>query len=360
MHATIEFRRSSSLSPSTTRTHRSHFTLWSVATLLFVFTASLANAKDYTRIVVFGDSLSDTGNVTHLSMAKYGIPIPGPLISYNIDYTLGRFTDGADTLPYAREYFGVWVEKLAASMPTHPEVKNSLDGGTDYAYGYAFTGDGTTTLDFNDELSVDVDNMGLQITHYLDQKPTIDSNTLFIIWGGANDVNHAGSLNDIVNAAIAETVDIQRLINAGATQFLVLNLPPLGLIPRKNGSPETSVPANAAAMLFNSWLDTGISVLHDSYGNRHLTITRLDVYSLFNMIVSNPEKFGFADVTDSSWWLGVNPDSYLFWDDLHPTTRGHSIVAEAAIKAMTLKQCTSYGLPACAAAIEHAMLATKP
>jgi outer membrane lipase/esterase len=331
-----------------------------VAAVVLVFSTALAYAKDYSRIVVFGDSLSDTGNVTQLSLTKYGIAIPGPLFDYNVDYTLGRFTDGKDTLPYARNYFGVWVEQLAASMPSHPKVKDSLDGGTNYAYGYAFTGNGTTTLDFNDQLSVDVDNMGLQITHYLAQKPKIDGSTLFIVWGGANDVNHASSVNDVVKAAIAETLDIQRLIDAGATQFLVLNLPPLGLIPRVNGYPAAAAQANALASLFNSWLNTGISVLHDAYGNRHLTITRLDVYSLFNLIVANPAKFGFADVRDSSWGIDVNPDTYLFWDDLHPTTRGHSLVAKAAMKAMGLNQCTSYGLPACAAAVNRSMLATAP
>jgi phospholipase/lecithinase/hemolysin len=342
MHDTFRFRKFSLLTPSTL-----------ILAFVFVFSATVAHAKDYAHIVVFGDSLSDTGNVAHLSYEKYGAPIPGPYVNY----TLGRFSDGPDTVPYAQKYFGVWVEQLAASMPLHPEVKNSLDGGTNYAYGFAFTGDGTTTLDFDAQLSVDVKNMGQQVTDYLLTKPKIDSSTLFIVWGGANNLNYAASPTDVVNAAIQETLDIQRLIDAGATQFLVLNLPPMGLIPRKNGSPVTSVPANAAAALFNSWLDTGISVLHDSYGNRHLVFYRVDVYSLFNQIVANPGKFSLTNISDPSMYpigspLG-NPDTYLFWDDLHPTTRGHSIVADAALKAMTLPQCRSYGLPACAAAISH-------
>ena len=48
------------------------------------------HALDYKSIVVFGDSLSDTGNVAHLTQAKYGVQIPGPAA----DYTAGRFTDG--------------------------------------------------------------------------------------------------------------------------------------------------------------------------------------------------------------------------------------------------------------------------
>jgi phospholipase/lecithinase/hemolysin len=341
MYNTIRFRKFSLLTPSTL-----------ILTLVFTFAATAAYAKDYAHIVVFGDSLSDTGNVAHLSYAKYGFRMPGPAANY----TDGRFTSGIDTVPPAKKYFGVWIEQLAASMPLHPQVKNSLDGGTNYAYGFAFTGNGTTTLTFGagDVFSVDVENMGQQITHYLGTKPTIDSNTLFVIWGGANNLNYANSVNDVVNAAIEETLDIQRLIDAGATQFLVLNLPPMGLIPRLNGSPATSLPANAAAALFNSWLDSGISVLHDSYGNRHLTFFCLDVYSLFNQIVTNPGKFGFANISSPSQNANlVNPDTYLFWDDLHPTAKGHSILAGSAMKAMTLPQCTSYGLSACAAAVSH-------
>src|ERR1700677_1050030 len=116
-----------------------------VTALLLSFGTGIAgaqdshHARDYTSIVVFGDSLSDTGNVAHLTVAKYGVQVPGP----DADYTAGRFTDGADTLPPAEKYFGVWVEQLAASFPSKPAVKDSLDGGTNYAYGFATTGDGT-------------------------------------------------------------------------------------------------------------------------------------------------------------------------------------------------------------------------
>ena len=110
--------------------------------LLFSFTAVLAYAQDYTSIVVFGDSLSDTGNVADLTQAKYGFRLPSPAF----DYTDGRFTDGADTEPAARNFFGVWIEQLAATLPSKPVIKASLDGGTDYAYGFATTGGGTGRL----------------------------------------------------------------------------------------------------------------------------------------------------------------------------------------------------------------------
>jgi phospholipase/lecithinase/hemolysin len=311
----------------------SFVTLFAIA-----FCATGAYAKDYTKIVVFGDSLSDTGNMAHLSEAKYGVRIPGPIANY----TDGRLTDGYDTLPAAQKYFGVWIEQLAASMPAHPEVKNSLDGGTNYAYAFAFTGAGTTVLNFGPDnaLSVDIENMGQQVSDYLATKPRINNSTLFVIWGGANDLLNATTPGDIVNAAIQETLDIQRLIEAGATQFLVLNLPPLGLIPRLNGSLASSVPANAAAALFNSWLRTGLSVLRDFYFVRRVAFFQVDVYSQLSRVVASPGSFSLTDVKDPSQGdLSADPDTYLFWDDLHPTTRGHNIVAGAAMKAIGSSQC---------------------
>ncbi|HLY42242.1 MAG TPA: SGNH/GDSL hydrolase family protein [Terracidiphilus sp.] len=301
------------------------------AMLVFSLGTALAQAGGYTTIVVFGDSLSDTGNVTHLTFYKYGIPVPGPYA----DYTLGSFTDGPDTTPAAQNYFGVWVQQLAAAMPGQPEIIDSLDGGTNYAYGYATTGSGTSTLTFPDGTPnppfVQIHNIGQQITDYLATHPKIDSHTLFIIWGGAIDLLDAKSATDVINAAIRQTLNIQRLVNAGATQFLVPNLPPLGLTPRLNGSLATSVPANAAALLFNAYLATGLAVLHDFYPFRRLVFMQLDVFSLFKKVVSTPGAFSLANVTQPSQGNPLaDPDQYLFWDDLHPTTRGHNILAETA------------------------------
>ena len=330
------------------RTNASHKLLCFAATFVLFFTAAVAHAKDYTRIVVFGDSLSDTGNVAHLFYHDFGVRIPGTAI----DYTDGRFTDGFDTIPAAQKYFGVWVEQFSAAIPSRPEVKNSLDGGTNYAYGFATTGDGTGLFAPGDDptFAVKVDNISTQITKYLNTRPHINNSTLFVIWGGANDLIHATSSDDIGAAAMQETLDIQRLIDAGGTQFLVLNLPPLGLTPRMNGSALSARAGNEAAAGFNAWLATGISTLKDLYPDRHITFFQLDVYALFNRIAATPSDFGLTNFTKPSQGnFAVQPDTYLFWDDIHPTTRGHSILADEAIKLVASPQCDSWGIPSCAA-----------
>ena len=314
-------------------TQRPHFFLCVFSALLLTFSPIAAHAQgpkqapDYTSIVIFGDSLSDTGNVADLAQAKYGFRFPGPLF----DYTDGRFTDGADTEPPAENYSGVWIEQLAATFPSKPEVKASLDGGTDYAYGFAFTGGGTSVFSFG-PYAVNVNNIGLQISDYLATHPKINDKTLFVVWGGANDLLNATNEGEVIDAGINQMLNIQRLIQAGGTQFMIPNLPPLGLVPRLNGSPTTSVPATQASALYNEILSLAITVIRDFNHGKHLELAQLDVFSLFNKIVASPSKYSLVNVTASSQGVPVDPDTYLFWDDLHPTTRGHNILATTAAK----------------------------
>ena len=305
--------------------------------LLISFTAVLAHAQDYTSIVVFGDSLSDTGNFADLTQAKYKVRIPGP----DADYTDGRFTDGDDTLPAARKYFGVWIEQFAATLPSKPLIKNSLDGGTNYAYGDAMNGNGMATVNFgpSNSLSVNVNNIGQQVTDYLATSPGINNKTLFAIWGGANDIIAATSADDVIKAAIDQLINIQRLIDAGATQFIVPNLPPIGLTPLLIGTPA-SIPVTAASALYNQALTTGLSVLRDLNREKRLHFVQLDVFSLFNQIVASPTKYSLTNVTASAQGIAtIDPDTYLFWDDLHPTTRGHNILAVTAAGAIAASEC---------------------
>jgi phospholipase/lecithinase/hemolysin len=127
-------------------------------------------------------------------------------------------------------------------------------------------------------------------------------------------------------------LNIQRLIDAGATEFILPNLPPLGSVPRLNGSPTTSVPATEAAALYNEVLAGGIDLLHDFYWFRPLRLDKLDVYALFKDIIAAPAKYSLANVTNSSQGMAVDPDTYLFWDGLHPTTHGHNILAVSSGK----------------------------
>ena len=330
--------------PTKPSAHRRHPVLCVFSAVLLAFTTVGAYAQvgpptpEYTTVVVFGDSLSDTGNVAHLTYDKYGFRVPGPVA----DYTNGSFTDGFDTAPAAQLYSGVWIKQLAESMPSKPEVTNSLDGGTNYAFGYATTGTGTGSFTFGtgDVFSVDVENIGQQIGDYLATKPKITPKTLFVVWGGANDFIHGGvSVQTAYTVAANQYVNIQALIDAGATRFIVPNLPPLGLVPRINGDPSTAALVNLVVAYYNGLLNLDIQLLLTKNHEKHLQIAQLDVFGLFNRIVAAPSNFSLANVTGSSQGAAVNPDTYLFWDDLHPTTHGHNILAINAAAILARSNC---------------------
>jgi phospholipase/lecithinase/hemolysin len=300
--------------------------------LLYLSPGLYACAQAYTSVVIFGDSLCDTGNDATLSAALYTVnaQVPGPATGY----TNGRFTDGTDTVPAAHNYNGVWIEQLAALLPAKPVIKNSLAGGTNYSYGFATTDVGTTVFTYGpgNALAFTVNNMGQQVTDYLATNPTITNKTLFVVWGGANDLIAATSSSDITNAAARDAAIVQRLINAGATDFIVPNLPPLGLVPRFNGSASTAAPVTAAASGFDQALAAQLAAIPAANPTKTLHIYQLDTYTLFNTIVGPPIYKGLVNVTASAQGNStINPDTYLFWDDLHPTTYGHSIIANTAL-----------------------------
>ncbi len=313
-----------------------------LALLLVAMSGAGLSAQTYTSIVVFGDSLSDTGNVAHLTEAKYTLAgrVPSPVANY----TNGRFTDGADTLPYARNYFGTWVEQLAATFPAKPKVINSLDGGTNYAFGSATTNTGTSTFTYgpNGAFSVTVDNMGQQVANYLATSPTITNHTLYVVWGGVNDLLSSTSYTDITAAVAHESSIIQQLINAGATDFMVPNLPPLGAIPRLNNSPVNAQRATSAALTFNQALATALAELPAANPGRALHLYPLDIYGLFRSVLNAPSAVGLTNLTYGSQTITTaDPDTYLFWDDLHPTTAGHHLIALAAATLLSSPLTTS-------------------
>lgn len=290
-------------------------------------TANLTIVHSYTSIVIFGDSYSDTGNFTNLTATNFGIAYPGP----QFNYAQGRFTDHTGTTPAARLYTGLLVDQLAATLPTRPAVTDSLDAGTNYAYGSATTADGTSNITITFNLSVTVKNMGQQVTDYLAPNPVITNNTLFILWGGTDELSNASNQNSAAATAAAtrELALIQRLINAGATDFLVPNVLPLGTIPAYNTT--TGAPAaTQAAATFNQTLSSGLAALPGANTARALRLMPLDVFSIVTATIGPPPGAGFTDVSDAVQGTNNNPDTYLFWDSAHLTTAPHHLLTTAA------------------------------
>ncbi len=332
------------------------FSLCLVAAFTLISHLASAGAQTtFSTVVAFGDSLSDTGNIANLvenataNIGRVRYPAFNPVFGF--DYTDGRFTDGKDTQPAAQAYFGVWIEQLAASFPARPAVVDSLDGGTNYAYGDATTATSSTTL-AEGPISITLHNMGQQVADYLGSTtaPKPNAQTLYSLWGGANDVyaavdtaaNNGTDLNAAATAAATtaagnEIALMQQLISAGATNFIVPNLPPLGGVPNYATS-AASVALNNGAAVFAQALAGGLTTLKASYATQGITlhVYQPDVLTLFANLAMNPMSVGLGNVTGVAQKLtSGSPDPYLIWDGLHPTTTGHHYVAATAANLFT-------------------------
>ena len=307
-----------------------------MAALLTLPTSGRAQAAPvFSQVVVFGDSLSDDGNVRHIMEDKYFISYPSGFFNYSD----GRFTDSSDTDPNSTTYAGTWHEQLAQTFFGLPASTNSLDGGTDYAFGGATTASGTSdrTVISNPfpwgggEFTLTVDNLGKQVDDYLASN-TPDAAALYVVWGGGNDLFDDDSSAHITEIASNVEALVEQLARAGARSILVPNVPPLGLVPLYKDDAATATALNIASAQYRSELDTDLDAATAALASEGITITlyRLDTYGLYYRLATNPEDYGFTNIGDSAQGGSVDPDEYLFWDDLHPTTAGHYQIAASA------------------------------
>jgi phospholipase/lecithinase/hemolysin len=316
-----------------------------VLLVLIALSGPAARAQEalyYPFFVVFGDSLSDTGQTytatnnycqnVFLQVNPNGVcnAYPGP--SYG--YASGVFTDGLDSNPAAQHYFLVWHQELSLLLRGY--TGGVLDTGNEVsdAWGGAQTTDGVFE-DNNGPAPVTAENMGQQVADFLNSGPP-DPEYLYILFGGMNDLLADSSSTNAAAAAQRLTALVQRLANAGATHFLIPNLPLL----TANASPSFE----AAVAIFNTNLASDLSALQTQYAVQgvSISVTLVDVNSLFNTIAVDPSSYGFTNLTDPAQKAGssIDPDTYLSWDGINPTTAGHYEIAYAACTALTQTQTT--------------------
>jgi thermolabile hemolysin len=264
-----------------------------------------AQSTPFSRIVVFGDSLSDTGNLYRLTG---GVLPPAP-------YVGGRFSNGP-----------LWVEYLATAlgMQLHQEDNYAVAGATT---GHINSNDGVLGLQFP----------GLQdeLAEFLQSHPTgADPKALYVVWAGANDffvtLATGGSPADLIGGGVANTAFVvERLRSAGAQHILVVNVPDLGLTPFGLGS-GMSAEITQLSAAYNQVLDTTLQALADA----GIPSIRADAFATLRVMVDFPAEFGFTNVTEPCLLLGGDPAGFLFWDAVHPTTRGHDVLADEALRQM--------------------------
>ncbi|MEO8225329.1 MAG: SGNH/GDSL hydrolase family protein [Gammaproteobacteria bacterium] len=261
-----------------------------------VFALVSAQASAFSAMYVFGDSLSDTGNV---SLATGGA-VPGA------PYVAGRFSNGP-----------IWVDTLSASLGLGAVNPSSL-GGKNFAWGGDVTGPALTST-----FPTLVQQAGI----YLGGVGGVaDSNALYVVWGGGNDVRAGNITNSVANLSSI----ITSLATAGATQFLIPNLPNIGLTPDAIAAgPATVAGATFLSNTFNAQLAAAMPGLASGLG---INIISLDVFGFLNNTIANAPGNGFTNTNSKCFNVTVcaTPNQYIFWDGIHPTTAAHQLLGNLA------------------------------
>ena len=258
----------------------------------------------FSSIVVLGDSISDTGRTQAIIPDVFAWLYPSP------PYAHGRLSNGP-----------LWIEYLA------PQVRlayNPLDN-------FSFAGANTGTLNVFAGLPGMMHELGELIGS---PARRLDPKALYVVFGGANDffrffANPPATPAEVIGPGVTNLVTIViALRTAGAENIVVVDLPDVGRTPRGlAGGAAASAGATALSSAFNGLLNNALDGLS-------FPVVRVGLFNLLNEFRTNPLKYGFKNVTGQGKFDLSNADTYLFWDDIHPTTRGHQLIANEVFHAL--------------------------
>jgi len=301
-----------------------------VAIILLAVSASANAVENIERVFIFGDSLSDSGNIYALtgetSKAPY-LPIP------SAPYAMGghHFSNGK-----------TWAERMAQTLRDPNGGKPSLDEpgqNGNYAYGGARAR--------YDSPSASPSSLE-QVSQFLSDHDSVPADSLMVIEFGGNDLRDAlvagatdpGAVMPILQAALSDTAAaIQTLYVSGARRFLVAYAPNIGNAPVLQTTGASAV-ASFLVGVYNSELENVLQYLEFSFPD--IRIDRLDLAALIDDVVASPGDWGFEDATTPCLSFLVefgakceNPGTHFFWDGLHPTATGHEAVKDLALAVLT-------------------------
>jgi MYXO-CTERM domain-containing protein len=284
-----------------------------IQVIVLLITPVFCTAESYDSVVAFGDSLTDNGNLKAFVAA---------INEDFAQYVRERYTDDKVWVEYFTEQIGAQLDDNAFAGATTDGHENEI---YDPIYG---------------------DQLGLigQVKTYLEENDPMPD-ALYAIWIGGNDMLGLPLATgaDGVAAAVANAISnvedaITDLAMAGARDFLIPNLPDLGKTPSYNRDPIAVANATAATRTYNDALAAMLSSLEprlEQQTNVDIVFYTLDVFGLLNEEVLGQGVF--ANDTDS--WMDDGQDEdvtdYLFWDEIHPTSGGHRMVAEKAAELVT-------------------------
>jgi phospholipase/lecithinase/hemolysin len=271
-------------------------------------------AKAYDELVVFGDSLSDNGN---LYRSIFQILPTKP-------YFNGRFTNGP-----------VAVEVMAQALDI-PLVNYAFGGATSGANNQYI--DGSFTGLFG------------QISGFLMQRPAgqpVDADDLYIVWGGGNDLLSAitdgtsgGGIQPVIDLTVSNLVNnVKTLYGAGARDVMVPLMPDMATSYYGTSGQYSKALLSDISGTFNDALQQEMWALQAA--SPGLTLRIFDTPGVLAGVRADMAAAG-GNMTDRCWTgefigrgtLCTNPDSYYLFDRVHPTAVVHRAFGEAMAAAV--------------------------
>jgi phospholipase/lecithinase/hemolysin len=282
------------------------------------------------QVVSFGDSLSDVGTYAPIASSLGG----------------GRFTTnpGQVWTQDVAQYYG---DTLSAAFTIDATHKLSTQSGLGYAEGGATVVTPANLYEFLADLIGNIEMpVNQQVSSYLVAHGSFSSSQLVLVWVGSNDVLRAGALpaaaQTVQTAATTLAQVVGQIVQDGATHVVVVNVPNIGLSPKGVDSPDGGANLTQLSQIFNDSLNTALQA-----NGLQGKVIQIDSYTWLNQIIANFQANGFAvsntsvacdpaktpDATallcSPSTYVTANADqTYMFADDLHPTTHLHALFAQ--------------------------------
>lgn len=258
-----------------------------------------AQASVIQELVIFGDSLSDSGNLFQAT----GIP--------GAPYYEGRFSNGLNYVDYLGEALNI-------------DVAPSLLGGNNFSWGAARARMDTPIS------GGAIPGIATQVQMYLASQAgaPVPADALTIMYIGNNDVADAIDQNlTLVQATpfydqvIQEITQAIALLNSqGAEDFLVPLVPDWSITPEYLNNTE----AQQLTSLFNQMFTQALTTLPD------VSIQIFDTPTSIENTLAH-----FNNTTMACLATGCqNPDDFFFFDTFHPTTRAHQFLSQEILLAI--------------------------
>lgn len=319
-----------------------------------------AQAGPYSDLVIFGDSLSDTGNVLSLTQA-FTPATPFPVYPA----APGRFSNG----PVWTEYLATGLGLPAGAQPANllwaggaTPLAIGVPGGGNYAYGGARTGLGGVASPTSGLIGQLINWNGAPFATTLTR--AADPDALYVLVVGANDLRDARTANAggtpadqaarqaaAVNTATNVVNAMGLLAQAGARHFLISNLPDLGKTPEADDKGVVAASTDVT-LAFNAALAAGAMGFDATFlalFGIDLDIRTIDLYGLGEAVYDDAVNrggltYGLTNATTPCLTRGAVSGQYFapdatatacgssaHADDLHPSAAFHRLLGQLAL-----------------------------